>query len=625
MQPAAPPDSFSVDDFVQADSATDPAFSPDGSAITFISNRTGKAQLFAVSPGGEAAAPARQLTDTEGLVYGASMSPSRGEVLFATDDGGDEQYQLNLAKLENGRTRVLAAEAGVIYNFGAWSAGGKWVSYACNRRDRRFSDLYILDIETGAERCLLQQDVFGMRAGEFSPDGSRLLCTWPDLTLPGNNHLYLVDVESGAVQDLTPHEGVAQWVVSSGQAGPLATFLDSTRVLALSDEGREFAGLQVIDCATGDRRYVFAPEWDVEAFALAPDRRSVAVVVNEDGYSRLLIARLNGSAWEPVMEPSLPRGVIAGSSWSPDGGRLVFSLETAREPAAIWLLDVATGDSAPLTTSNLGGIDPRQLPEPELVRYTSFDGLQVPAYFYRPPQPAHPGPLPAMVLVHGGPESQSRPSLWGRYAAPAYLLARGEICVLVPNVRGSTGYGKSYSHADDVEKRMDSVRDLAAGLDWLASTGLVDPARIGVLGGSYGGFMTLAAITEYPERWAAAVDMFGIANWETFMQHTGVWRRAQREREYGSDPAFLRSISPIHKADRIQTPLMVIQGDHDVRVPPEESEQIVSTLRRNERIVEYAVYEREGHGIQRLPNRLHMNRGIVAFLERHLIPASPQR
>ncbi|MGE0056882.1 MAG: prolyl oligopeptidase family serine peptidase [Dehalococcoidia bacterium] len=611
---------YTVDDFVRADAATEPAFTADGSTLTFISNRSGVAQVYAVGIEGEAAAPARKLSDTEGLVYGAAMRPGGNDLLFVTDDGGDEQWQLNLVNTVSGQITIVGSEPGTIYNFGAWSDDGRLMSYVCNRRDRRYSDVYVYDVESGKERLVLQRDVFGIRAGGFTPDNSKVICTWPNLDVPGDDDLYLADIETGAVESITAHEGTAQWVISTGQHGPIASFVSPTVLLALSDEGREFVGLQRIDLASKQREMVLAPDWDVESFAISPDRGRIAIVVNEDGYSRLSVHELSADVrLGAVMTLELPAGVIAGVSWNADGSKVVFSFETPSHPSDIWLLDLATGASRPITQSKLAGLTPKDLPEPELVRYTSFDGMQIPAFFYRPTTPASDGPLPAMVLVHGGPESQSRPSLWGRYAAAAYLLARGDVCLLVPNVRGSTGYGKTYCHADDVEKRMDSVRDLAAGVDWLAGTGVVDPERIGVMGDSYGGFMTLAAITEYPELWAAAIDMFGIANWETFMEHTGVWRRAQRAREYGSDPAFLRTISPIHKADRITAPLFVIQGDHDVRVPPEESEQIAETVRRNEGIVEYVVYEREGHGIQRLPNRLAMNRQIVDFLGEHLI------
>jgi dipeptidyl aminopeptidase/acylaminoacyl peptidase len=550
------------------------------------------------------------------------MRPGGDDLVFITDDGGDEQFQVNAVNAASGWIKVVGSEPGIIYNFGSWSGDGRLLSYVSNRRDRRYSDAYVYDFDTGRERLVLQQDIFGMRAGAFSPDNSRVLVTWPNLELPGDSDLHLVATDgSGSIEKITQHEGTAQWVNAGDQHGPRASFVSGSLLLALSDEGREFAGLQRIDLAGGSREFVFAPEWDLESFAVSPDGGRIAIVVNEDGYSVLSVHELGADArLGAARHPALPRGVIAGLSWSPDGTKLVFSFESPHNPNEIRVLDLETEASHAVSRSNLSSLTEDDLPAPQLVRYTSFDGMQIPAFFYKPAHPASTSPLPAMVLVHGGPESQSRPSLWGRYAAAAYLLARGEVCLLVPNVRGSTGYGKAYCHADDVEKRMDSVRDLAAGVDWLASTGAVDTARIGVMGGSYGGFMTLAAITEFPERWAAAIDMFGIANWETFMEHTGVWRRAQRAREYGSDPEFLRTISPIHKADRITAPLMVIQGDHDVRVPPEESEQIAETVRRNEGIVEYVVYEREGHGIQRLPNRLAMNRQIVDFLGTHLAP-----
>jgi dipeptidyl aminopeptidase/acylaminoacyl peptidase len=400
-------------------------------------------------------------------------------------------------------------------------------------------------------------------------------------------------------------------------------------VLSLCDEGRDFMGLQRIDLESGRREYMLTPNWDIEAFELSPDRRHMAVVINEDGYSRLEVYGLtsegNLDGLVPLPEPGA--GIIAGMrtglAWRPDCSALAFTFEGPRNPPDLWLIDFEEGELRQLTHSDRRGLSEDLLPEPELVRYRSFDGREIPAFFYRPARPLNPH-IPCMVLVHGGPEDQARPALWGRYAAPAYLMACGEICLLVPNVRGSTGYGKEYSHADDVEQRMDSVRDLIAAVEWLAERDEVDPQRIGVMGGSYGGFMTLAAITEAPEKWRVAVDMFGIANWETFLKFTGAWRREQRAREYGADPEFLRTISPIHKADRISTPLLVIQGDHDVRVPPEESEQIAQAVRRNEGIVEYALFELEGHGIQRLPNRLRMNQLIADFLREHLLtkPAS---
>ena len=379
--------------------------------------------------------------------------------------------------------------------------------------------------------------------------------------------------------------------------------------------------LQRLPAGGGKRSYTLEFDWDIEQFAVSPDGTRLVASVNQDGYSRLFAYKLdrNGAPGSALPLPEVPGGVISLIRWRPDGGAITFTLSSASLPSDVWIAEIGAAEAVRVSQSSLGPLPPDVIPEPAVVRYPSFDGLEIPAFFYVPRDRPAGARLPCLILVHGGPEAQARPTLWGNRASAASLLARGEIALLVPNVRGSTGYGKAYQHADDVERRMDSVRDLIAATDWLAETGIVDPERIGVAGGSYGGFMTLAAITEAPDRWAAAVDLFGIANFETFMERTGSWRRAHRAAEYGSDPAFLRSISPIHKADRITAPLLVVQGDQDVRVPPHESEQIVETVRSNGGVVDYLLFEQEGHGIQKLPNRLAMERRITEFLEEHLL------
>lgn len=603
---------YTIDDFVRVQTAQAPSFSSEGRRIAFRSNRSGVSQAFVVAAEGEDEAPARQLTDTGTVIYGVHWRPGHEQVLYVTDDGGDEQFQLHLLDLTNGDAHALASAPGTINEFGAWSADGRLVSFRSNRRDRRFFDVYVADADSGEARRVHQSDEMNA-AGRFGGDGSRLLFWRPNLDLPGDGDLFVADLTGGETRRLTEHEGAANWSA--------AHFHPWGAVLALSDEGRDFAGLQRIDPATGDRRYLLTPEWDVEAFALSPGGTRAAVIVNEDGYSRPYVfeVEVDGTLGSEIPVPETPPGIISGLDWRPDGGALAFSFVGARHPADAWLMDLESGNLRRLTRSSLGSVPVDALPEPELVRYRTFDEREIPAFFYRPPRQGAGERVPCVVLVHGGPEGQSRPALWAQSPGATYLLARGDIALLVPNVRGSTGYGKEYAHADDVEKRMDSVRDLIAATDWLVATGKIAPERIGVMGGSYGGFMTLAAITEAPERWAAAVDMFGIANFETFLENTGPWRRRHRAREYGDDPAFLKTISPIFKADRIRAPLLVIQGDHDVRVPPEESQQIADTVRRNEGVVEYVVYEREGHGIQHLHNRLAMARTIVRFLEEHLL------
>lgn len=606
---------LTVEDFVHVETATQASFSEDGSTIAFRSNRSGVSQGYLVDSAGEAEAAAYQLTDTGGIIYRIEWRPGRNELLYIVDDGGDEQFELHLLDADSGTTRPIAARPHVIHNFGAWCPEGRRVSYGCNQRDRRFFDVYVLEADVGEERLVLESDDMNV-AGRFDSRGELLLVSRPNLKVPGDSDLLLIDLDGhGEPRRLTPHTPPASW---SG-----ACFHPSGAILTLSDEEREFHALQRIDPQSGAREYVLDFDWDIEQFQLARDGSRVAVVSNEDGYSRLAAfdVTTDGRLGDELSLPSLPRGVISMLAWRPDGGALAFTFEGPRHVADIWVVDLKAGALRQVTYSDMRGIPVDALPEPQLVRYKTFDGREIPAFYYRPSSPAN-SQLPCMVLVHGGPEGQSRPSLWGRTAAPTYLLSQGQMALLVPNVRGSTGYGKEYAHADDVEKRMDSVRDLTAAVDWLTSTGEIDPSRIGVMGGSYGGFMALAAITEEPERWCAAVDLFGIWNFETFLENTGPWRRKHRAREYGEDPEFLRTISPIHKADRIRSPLLIIQGDHDVRVPPSESQQIADTIRHNGGIVEYVLFEREGHGIQKLPNRLTMNRKILAFLREHLLAES---
>jgi dipeptidyl aminopeptidase/acylaminoacyl peptidase len=307
---------------------------------------------------------------------------------------------------------------------------------------------------------------------------------------------------------------------------------------------------------------------------------------------------------------------VSGLSFSRDGRRLALVFNGARFNADVWIHDLQTRTLKQVTHSSRAGIPQSSFIEPELIHYKTFDDRMIPAWYYQRGKPSG-YTVPVIVSVHGGPEGQALPSF---SATDQYFLARG-YAILVPNVRGSTGYGKTYTHLDDVQKREDSVKDLAAAVEWLKTSGGADPKRIAVMGGSYGGYMVLAAITLYPEIWSAAVELFGIANFETNLKRTSGYRRKLREREYGTldkDLEFLRSISPIYKVDRIRAPLFVLQGKNDPRVPYTESEQIVKALRDRNRPVEYILFEDEGHGFVKLTNRLYMYPKIVEFLNRHM-------
>jgi dipeptidyl aminopeptidase/acylaminoacyl peptidase len=608
---------FTVDDFVDVRWSEMPTYSPDGSRITYRANHSGVMQAYVVDAnGGE---PTR-LTQTDGVIYGVRYRPRHDEVNFTADVGGDEQYQQHLVTDTAGASRAMIAESEVINEFGSWSEDGKRFSYASNARDQRFFDLFIVDVDAGDHRLVYEQD--GMNhAGAMSADGGSMLFTRPNLDQSGDINLYLLDLDSGAERSLSDHEGAAVFTA--------AEFHASGAVLALSNDDREYMALLRIDIESGEREYLITPDWDIEFMSLSPDGQRVLTVVNVDGYSEAHIHSVtaDGRIGDEVALPEIADGVISSPAWRPDGDAIAFTFEGAQLAPAIWTAELSTSTLRRVTGDSGEGTAFASIPTAELIHYTSFDGREIPAFYYRPPGASPDEPLPCFVLVHGGPESQSRPVLGARYAAPTYLLARGDVALLVPNVRGSTGYGKHYSHLDDVDLRMDSVRDLVAAVDWVAARADLDQDRVGVMGGSYGGFMTLAAITEAPERWAVAVDLFGIVNFQSFLQHTGPWRRRQRAAEYGDpdrDAELLHSISPIHKVDQIVTPLLVIQGDRDTRVPQEESDQMVEAIRHNEGIVEYVIFEDEGHGIAKLPHRREMAHKIVGFSEEHLLTSAAE-
>jgi dipeptidyl aminopeptidase/acylaminoacyl peptidase len=547
----------------------------------------------------------------------AHPDPAGTRFLLGSDTGGNERVQLFLLDEPGGTPRPLVPDPAVIHIFGAWSPDGTQIAYAANSRDPAFFDIYTLALDDpmATPQRVYQQDGSNTVAA-WMPDGQALIVT--HTLSPSKQDLYLVPLDGGAPRLLTPYDGNA--IHQEVQVTP-----GGSRLFVISDRGREFAALWQLDLASDEWTALAAPDWDVEKVYLAPDGRHLAYTINADGYAELYIRDLAAGTAIAVSGP--PPGVIAdtvssaterapGGAWSADSRRFAFAAHSPVTPLDVWVWDGDQPDQPAVqwTRSDRAGIPESALGAPELVHYPTFDGRQVPAWLFRPTAKAAP---PCVVYVHGGPESQTRPVF---NPIIAYLVHRG-YAVCAPNVRGSTGYGRIYQHLDDVRLRLDAVADLNAAAAWLATTGWVDPARIAVMGSSYGGYMTLAAITSAPEQWAAAVDIVGIANFVTFLEHTGPWRRPLREVEYGSlaaDRDFLREISPIHQVDRIRAPLFVIHGANDSRVPVGEAEQIVAQLEARHHPVRYLCFPDEGHGVAKLANRLVAYPAIADFLDQHL-------
>ncbi|MCM3873717.1 MAG: S9 family peptidase [Pyrinomonadaceae bacterium] len=605
---------FGIERYLNIRTATSSALSPAGDQIAFLTNISGTPQVWMVSA--EGGWP-DQLTFFPDRVDFISWSPDGSGLVFGKSIGGDENAQLYWMAPDGSQIRALTSEPKVRHNFGAWSHDGKQISFASNQRNRNFFDVYVMDVATGSSQLVYQQDGSNGPVA-WSVDGRRLVVSHINEELSLDNDLFLVDIATKTATHLTPHAGAAQF-------GDVRFMPDGHSILLTTDDKREFQSLAQMDLATRRVDILDDTQWDVAGVEVSDNGGILAYTLNRDGFSELYVRRLNtdgkplitalGSKGAPVKLPG--KGAVGGLSFSRDGRKLALVFNGARFNADVWIHDLQKQTLNQVTHSSRAGILQTSFVEPELIHYKTFDERMIPAWYYRPRNTTASSALPVIVSVHGGPEGQALPTF---NAVDQYFLARG-YAILVPNVRGSTGYGKTYTHLDDVQKREDSVKDLAAAANWLKSSGGGDPKRIAVMGGSYGGYMVLAAITLYPDIWSSAVELFGIANFETNLTRTSGYRRKLREAEYGTldkDLEFLRSISPIYKVDRIRAPLFVLQGKNDPRVPYTESEQIVKALRDRNRPVEYILFEDEGHGFVKLNNRLTMYPRIVEFLDKHM-------
>jgi dipeptidyl aminopeptidase/acylaminoacyl peptidase len=591
-----------VSQYLQVRSANGASFSPDGETVAFLTDITGVPQVWTVAAAG--GWPYQRTFSTE-RVAGVQYAPQGDRLLFQMDTGGNERVQLYLLEEAGTRLSALTNAPGVIHQVGAWSPDGRKVAYASNERQAAFFDLYVRDLAEHQARRVLEHDGTNY-AGPWRPAGNAVLYTRFFTAM--HNQLLLLDLNTGDSRPLTDADHGARYEQPAWAA-------DGSAVFVLSDLGRETMALARIDAESGTLDWLRVSDWDLTLLSVSRDGQRLAVVENVEGYSVLHVLSTATLEVEPVAH--LPPGVILDLAWRPDATALAVTLSGATRNPDVWLVPVSGPAYSKITHSSTAGIPVESLVEPDLIHYPTFDGREIPAFSYHPANA--PENCPVVVYVHGGPESQFVPNF---NPVIQYLVHRG-YAVLAPNVRGSTGYGKAYCRLDDVESRMDSVADLAHAAIWLHGQPGGEGRRIAVMGGSYGGFMTLSAITTYPELWTAAVSIVGIANFVTFLEHTGPWRRKLRESEYGSlerDRAFLERISPIHHIDRITAPLMVIHGANDPRVPVGEAEQMVNGLRERGQPVEYLRFEDEGHGLIKLPNRIRAYTAIAEFLDHHLYP-----
>jgi dipeptidyl aminopeptidase/acylaminoacyl peptidase len=579
------------------------AFSPDGDHVAYSVNISGQYNLWRQPADG--GYPVQLTLSASQSVRDIRWSPDGTEIAYTADNDGDEFTRVYRIPARGGEPVEAAGEAEVRYFLGEWSPDGTTLAYAANDREPADQDVLLLDRETGEAKRVV--DYGGIYyAGQWSPDGTRMVVA--DVKSNTDLDLYVLDLESEELVHATPHEGEVYNY-------PVGWAADGSGFYVLTDEDHEFTGLAFHRLEDNTREWVEPPEWNIEDVVVSKDGARLVWAVNEDGYSRLHVRDLQGE--DETRSIDLPDGVLSTMTISSAGDKLAVLWQTATHPSEVYIVELGTGEARQITQGALGGLTDDDLTSPELIRYPSFD-REIPAFIYRPEGVE--GRMPVVLSIHGGPEAQERPQYMytGFYQ---YLTSRG-IGIMATNIRGSSGYGKSYQRLIHRDWGGDELKDLEHAVLWLREQDWVDPDRIAVYGGSFGGFATLSCVSRLPDYWACAVDLVGPSNLVTFAKAVPpTWKRMMAK--WVGDPEteadFLMERSPITYVDQITAPLFVIQGANDPRVVKPESDQIVERLRERGVEVRYDVYEDEGHGFTKRENELKAFRDMADFLEGYLL------
>lgn len=595
-------------------------WSADGESV-FISTRFGEVDAIHRVDG--ALGARRQLTFFDEPVSGVSRQPGGRKMLFSRDSGGSEFAQLFMLEPDSGEARLLT-DGESRNGATVWDRRGTRVAYQSTRRNGASNDIWVMDPEepVKAELVLKSPDGSWWGPAEFSASGSKLLVM--NYVSIADSSVHIVDLDTG---EATLMAGGPQ-----DQSVNMPLGFDDARdgFWFITNQGGEFNQLAWQSNDAGSSPEIVTADilWDVSNGAISHDRRRIAFTVNEDGQTRVYL--LDTTTRERRRIDAIPTGLAFGLGFSPDDSRLAMTLNTAQTPSDTFVLELGKlplqyGKLMRWTDSEVGGLDTTAFQVPELVRYPSFDNVdgkrrEIPAWVYKP-RSSGKLPHPVVISIHGGPEGQSRPAFSSTYQM---WLEKLGVAVIQPNVRGSRGYGKTYVGLDNGFNREDSVKDIGALLDWIATQPDLDASRVAVFGGSYGGYMVLASAVHYSDRLKAAVDIVGISNFVSFLENTQDYRRDLRRVEYGDerDPAmraYLQKISPLNNVDKISVPMFIVQGENDPRVPVTESTQVVQALRDEGHSVWYMNALNEGHGFKKRENRDIYQQATVLFLRQHLL------
>ncbi len=597
---------YTIEQFMDTTKIGGSAFTHDEKALLLHSNKSGIFNVYRLPvTGGE---PEQLTHSTKESTYIVTAFPNDARFLYTHDQGGNENSHLYLRGLD-GQERDLTPGEKTKANFLKWSTDRKSFFFATNQRDPKFFDVFEMEV-ADLKPTLIYQDETGYDFADISDD-RRFIAFGKSGATTADSDTYLYRLQTKEMKNISAHQGDVQNL-------PQAFAPDSKSLYFLSDAGEEFLYLARYDLASGQREVVEKAKWDMTEMSFSRTGKYRVTATNEDARTKIKIVET--ATGKPVALPALPEGDITGVTISDSETQMAFYHNGARSPNNLYLDDLRNQKVTKLTDTLSPAIDPADLVEPRVVRYQSFDGLEIPAILYQPHEASAEHKMPALVVVHGGPGGQARLP----YSAPVQYLANHGYVILDVNNRGSSGYGKTFFTADDRKHGREPLWDCVAAKKFLYPLGYVAPDKIGILGGSYGGYMVLAALAFQPDEFAVGVDIFGVANWVRTLQSIPPYWESQRKALYAEigDPSkdleMLRATSPLFHADKITKPLIVLQGKNDPRVLKAESDEIVDAIKKKKGVVEYVVFANEGHGFTKKENELRAYKAILDFLNKYL-------
>lgn len=596
---------YTIEQFMETTRIQGSSFSADEKSILFSSNKSGIFNVYSIPVSG---GTARQMTNsTKESTYAVSYFPNDARFLFTYDQGGNENNHLFVMGLDGKETNLTPGEK-TKASFSGWSHDRKSFFFTTNERDPRFFDIYEMNV-ADFKRTLIYQDSTGYDLGSISADKKYLSLTKTNTSTDSDILLY--NVETKELKNITTHQGEISY-------SPAQFDLNSRYLYYLTDEGSEFQYISRYDLSSGKTDVVEKANWDVSFTSFSKNGKYRVVGINEDARTKIKI--YDEKTGKQISLPTLPSGDLTSVQISDSEKLMTFYLNGSTSPSDLFVYEFKTKKVTKLTSSLNPEIDSSDLVSAEVVRYKSFDGMQIPAILYKPQQASSQKTVPALVWVHGGPGGQTRT---GYSAFIQYLVNHGYV-VLGVNNRGSSGYGKTFFAADDLKHGREPLWDCVEAKKYLSSLGYVNQDQIGIIGGSYGGYMVLAALAFKPEEFAVGVDIFGVSNWLRTLESIPPYWESIREslyKELGNpetDKENLRAISPLFHADKITKPLIVLQGKNDPRVIKPESDEIVEAVKKNNGIVEYIVFDNEGHGFTKKANEIRGYKAVLDFLDRYL-------